>query len=592
MSIFIYYTLGILSLISFIVFAFMITRLFRPAGRVEFALFFFTFISGLIIVTGQLLSLLNAIHKIGFWFIMSASLLSIATIVILSKRSYRQICLKKITLPNYSQVKSWYSELTRFEKVILTPLVLTTFVLGLLNLVTIIFAAPFNWDSMTYHLARVAYYVQHGNLNYYDANFWAQVVHPKNATILILYVYVISVRNENLTQIVQFISYWIAIASVYGISRRIGLKRSASLLSALVFALLIENLMEAITTQNDMVITAFIGCVVYCLFAFRESHNKKYLLLMGINLGLATGVKFTIIIAVPSLLLLGIYTVIWRTNLPFRSVITNLGFSLASIALGLCIFALPACYLDNYKIFGNPAGPSFVRDFNTFQGQTTDFVLISGSRNVLRYGFEFLSLDGLPSIPITQYMQDMLRAIPIKIVSLLHINLEEPDRSLSPFTFQKKLIPTEDHSNWGVFGFGLIWIIVLAQAFGFIKGPTGRVLPITVLLFLILQSYFAPYDQSWGRFFITPGLFATPLIGKCVDTRKKILQAYLIVLIIIGCLLAISGVLFRKNSPFFTIEYQSYSMRSVFSMDRMSQLTRYGGMYERPLRIFEQIVPK
>ena len=59
-----------------------------------------------------------------------------------------------------------------------------------------------HYDSLSYILPRMAQYIQQGNLDYYDSNFIAQTVHFKNATILQIYAYLATGRNEAMVQFV------------------------------------------------------------------------------------------------------------------------------------------------------------------------------------------------------------------------------------------------------------------------------------------------------------------------------------------------------------------------------------------------------
>ena len=102
----------------------------------------------------------------------------------------------------------------------------TVAICGVANLLVVILCAPGTWDCMAYHLARAAYYLQQGSFAAYDANYWAQVVHPVNSTALNLFT-LVATGSENLTQFWQFASYWASIAAVSGIASALGFTRRA-----------------------------------------------------------------------------------------------------------------------------------------------------------------------------------------------------------------------------------------------------------------------------------------------------------------------------------------------------------------------------
>jgi cobalt/nickel transport system permease protein len=46
--------------------------------------------------------------------------------------------------------------------------------------------APSNWDSMTYHLSRVAHWLQHGSVEAYETGIYRQVLYAPGAEYLVL----------------------------------------------------------------------------------------------------------------------------------------------------------------------------------------------------------------------------------------------------------------------------------------------------------------------------------------------------------------------------------------------------------------------
>ena len=305
----------------------------------------------------------------------------------------------------WSTARREYGSLGRFEKRLLMPCLVTVALLALVNLDLVLNTAPHNWDSMTYHLARMAYYLQHGNLANFDANYWAQVTHPKNSTVLVLFTYLVSGRNENLTQLVQFLSYCVAAVSVYGVSRRIGAGRYASLFAAAVFALLIECLMQAITTQNDMLVTALTGCAVYGLFAYRERGARRYLVLTAVSAAMALGVKSSVALVVPPLAVVAVYALIDRRriasalpqpDLKIHRIAGDFSVLLGSGIVAAALFTLPAGYAENWLVYGHPIGPEYVRKLHSFEGRPLGYMLENGTLESVAFRLR-VSVAGRPA---------------------------------------------------------------------------------------------------------------------------------------------------------------------------------------------------
>jgi hypothetical protein len=346
----------ILAISTLVLSSYLLVRLADAEGPIDFISFFFCFATAQIVLSGHLLSSVDHLAEVGGWALLGTVFLFFVSMTVTIKRSKLFSFLPGINpgrlIHSCSSVKKWYLEETsRFEKVLLTPMVLVTFALGALNLAIIILAAPHNYDTMSHHLARMAYYLQHNNLDYYPANFWPQVAKMKNTTLLFIYSYLMTNKNENLTQLVQFISYLVAVCSVYGVARKTGNSRTHSLFASLVSALLIVWLMESTTNQNDMITAAFSGAVIYFLFAFREAGKSKYLALAALGLGLSLGISAKALLSLPSIFLVVCY-VLFRKD--YRR---NLTYFAVSLSLAISVFALPAGYIENYRHFGNPLGP-------------------------------------------------------------------------------------------------------------------------------------------------------------------------------------------------------------------------------------------
>ncbi len=583
-----------LSLAALLASCFMLTRLSKPAGRVEFLLTFWLYASIQLIVLGNLLSLAGVLSQLWAWTLVCLLVLVGILATLWRVPGLRQLAWCKVSLPGFSSLGRWWFGLPRTSRFLLGPLALTAAALGLANLSIVLFVAPGEWDSMCYHLPRLAYYLQQGSLRPFDANYWAQVVHPKNATLLLLYTYLVSQRNENLLQLVQLSSYWVAIATVYGISRRLGYSREGSLFAALVSSLLIEALMQAVTTQNDLLLATYIGIAIYALLSFRAVRQTRYLVWVGMSVGLALGVKASALFALPSIAIVAFYALfVGRTRK--RALSRDLPDLFFAGVLGVMVLALPAGYWENTVRYGHPLGPESVRKYQGFEGEPVSYILQSGSKNLLRYGFNFLSLDGLPAgVPIVQDLQAGLREGPIRLVEALGIDLANDEDTTNPFWWRNK--PPMSHeltSYWGVLGFGLVWPIMLLALIRIARCPAGAVLAIGSLVLLLLQSYSDRYGHASGRYLLLMmAAFAVPLVGVSLDRKpSRILSLYLAIMVAAGCLSAVTAVLWRQNGPLIGQPGAIWPQESVFYMNRLQQLTRSRPEYYPPLQRYEELVP-
>ena len=363
----------IISFLGFFLSSYFLLRIFKPSGFKEASICFFCFFTGHILIAGYILSSLNHISDLPYWSILSiaffiATLLPMVFVkefrsrIFISKENFSGTALKEIK-------NEFFNDLTKLEKFILAALFLTTILTLISNAILVVFTAPNNWDSMTYHVARLAYYLQNNNLGYYHSNYWAQVMHAKNATILMMYTYLVSGRNENLTQLVQYASYCIAAVCVYGTARKIGGSRIQSLFAAMIFSILIEVMLEATSTQNDMIITAYVGIAIYCLLAFRETGQWKYLIVTSLAIGIAIGVKSPALTAMPAIALIGLYSMLKQNKQPLQRA-RNICILIIATLSAVIVFCLPAGYLENKYRFDHPVGPKNIREWFSYEDRS------------------------------------------------------------------------------------------------------------------------------------------------------------------------------------------------------------------------------
>ncbi|MCL5997059.1 MAG: hypothetical protein M1546_13530, partial [Chloroflexi bacterium] len=299
------------------------------------------------------------------------------------------------------------------------------------------------------------------------------------------------------------------------------------------------------------------------------------------------GIKSSALLIGPSLAVLAVYALWPRGSL--RQVTGDASTLVLAGLVGVAVFALPAGYIENWRVFGHPIGPEDVRKLHAFEGEPLSYVLENGTKNLLRFGFEFLSFDGLPAGGAFVEFQRSLRQVPRSVVSSLGLDLEAQEATRVPFQYDKVPASHEDGSYWGILGFGLIWPLVLLALLGLIKATPNRVLALATMLFVLAQAYSGPYDPWRGRYFIIAAMFAVPVLACCVRAgyRAGYLKAnlpwrvYLTVVVLAGCLSAFTAVLGRWSGM----------PEEVYAMNRLEQLTRNRHNSYDPIRRFDERVP-
>jgi len=612
---------GYLSLLLLFLSTYLFTLRSRPKGVTDFCITFFILSIAQLILSANILSYFELLNSVNSWLISGLFFLLISSAL----TAYTGNVSLKPPFWNQSRRVLFHPDsfrkLSAVEKLIFISLGGALTITALMNLFLVFNLAPGNHDSMTSHLVRVAYYLQYGSYDFFDANSWGHVVHPRNSTSLFLYSYLVT-GNENMTQLVQFISYWITLLSVYGITALSGMGRKAALLSACVAGLLTSILMQATTTQSDLILTAMVGSIVYHLLAFKVSGNQRFLVMAILTVSMAMGVKASVLLALIPAAMIGVYSIIGE---PIKKQIKIYTHAAGFLLLFTVMFTLTSGYLFNINKFGHPLGPDYVRSEHTFESESAGYIAKNGVRNSVRYGVEFISLDGFPTITPIRKIQMALRGYSrneldqfvnhpeSNIISadsttsgsnrvtytgqnpFIHY-LMDAEASRNQFNYFKMPATDEDFSYWGILGFGLIWITFIYSIFAADAPKTLKVLALSAVVFFLLQAFSGPFDPWRGRYFNIAVIFMAPSVGLFLRSNFKLLRVYLLLMIIIGSVSAVSAVIL-KSGGFYPIESAendtgiTYTFNFHFQQERLYQLTRRGTAYG-PIKAFEENVPK
>lgn len=144
-------------------------------------------------------------------------------------------------------------------------LVVGAFVLGL-SLVT----TPYNWDSMTYHLPRIAYWAQNRSVEHYATNSIRQISSPVLAEFVNVNVYILCRGHDFLFNLLQGVSYLTCAVLVDAIAGKLSCDRFFRFLAALLYMSMPIAYAEALTTQVDNFAAIWLLFFVYCLLDYTD----------------------------------------------------------------------------------------------------------------------------------------------------------------------------------------------------------------------------------------------------------------------------------------------------------------------------------
>lgn len=227
--------------------------------------------------------------------------------------------------------------------------------IGGATLVTALVAAPNTWDSMTYHLPRVAHWAGHGSVAHYPTSIDRQLWQPPLGEYLMLIPYVLT-GGDRLANLPAWLASAGCVLVAVEIGRLLGLSAATRALAALAVATLPPLVLESTSTQTDVTAAFWVGVVAYLALAecAAPSPTWQAFAWIGAALGLAIGTKGT---ALP----LGLPWALVALAPALRA--RRLGAAAGGAAvMGVAVAALnTGHWLRNLLVFNGPLGPSSIQ---------------------------------------------------------------------------------------------------------------------------------------------------------------------------------------------------------------------------------------
>jgi hypothetical protein len=163
-------------------------------------------------------------------------------------------------------------------------------------------APPNNWDSMTYHMPRVAHWSQAGSVAHYPTHILRQLWLGPGAEFVIAHLYVLT-GGDRLANLVQWLAFAACIVGSAIVAGELGGGPRSRAVAAVACATLPMAIAQASSTQNDLVASFWMLSLGYWVLRFRVAPGVGTATLVGISAGLGGLTKLPVwFLAVPWLL--------------------------------------------------------------------------------------------------------------------------------------------------------------------------------------------------------------------------------------------------------------------------------------------------
>lgn len=510
---------GLLLVALFLVVAFslFITALLRVRSLPAFLLSLYLLSFANLVFVGEIAGTLNLLRSQPFFLVVHLVLAVLAGFA--WWRNGRLPLIEPVTrlLIRYHRKDFWLSVK---ESPALWLLTLAVGLFYLFGAFLVLKVAPNNYDSMTCHMTRIGYWLQHGNFLPWPTWDYTQQVYPLNAQITMLW----TILFRGWDQLVGFSQWFSTLAgmiAIFGIARLIGWTRPQSTFAALIWALLPEVLLESTTVQNHLIVAVLFACAVYFLFLGVKSGAVAELILSGLALGLALGTHQLAFLAVPGLLLSACLLWLKYGQKAFKSLLV---WGLASLVALLLVGSY--MYIVNFSLYGNPfEKPTLGNPWELAQdiqpaGSVSPITKIANlgeglAINFSRYFYSSLDTTGLP-VELSTPIQNIRVRIGSFIFEKLNIPIDGNGFSL----LNKPRIVSEDFAWFGILGFFLFPLLSLVQVGKGIKTKDPFRLGILIILITYVgiwsiiigkDGLFSPHQ---GRYYLIMAVILAPFIAS------------------------------------------------------------------------------
>lgn len=522
--------LFIISLIMICISSYLLASTFESRRCSLNVLYFFLIAFSQIVLMFEILSLFSAISPIGV--ILLNILFFIASIFLWFKNG------RPLSKPDVK------GEFNLIKKAVIKDkcLLFLAFVFVFFIVVTVFLCivAPVNsYDALTYHLARVPFWISQGNLNHFLYPDGRINIMPINSELLYTWVLVF-LKDDWFLGLFSFLGYTMAVVSLYNILGVFGFCERKKLWSVFIFSSMASILVEASSTETEIIIGGLVLASIF-LYLYGVKENEKVpIFFSSLAYALAVGTKTPAIMAMPgTFLLFCLISYLYKGKDFYKPILEFIKFFIINFLL----FA-SYNYILNLIDYGNPLGSRSELIAHSFFGGFKAFIA-----NFIRYIFLMFDSSGFS---YADYIGKYVTLWQAKILYYLHIPFNIGIITPTQYGINKAIL--ESIMGCGLLGF-LIFLPMLFYSIykGFRckfskKSIIIAALALMFLINLIVLSFsigFMLFSIRFVTFFV---IISSPVLVYSYMKRNNLLK-YIILFFCFSYMAIISTHIWAR--PFF-----------------------------------------
>lgn len=295
----------------------------------------------LILVSTEILSLFNLITYPGIlstW--IGFNLIAIVLLVWVFK--------KKHSRTDFSSDRGILKLYSDYPRIAVIGTIILLFILGI-TLYISLKSPPNNYDSMTYHMARVANWIQNQNIKYYPTGTPRQNYSMPLAEFSILHLQILS-KSDRYANLIQWFGFIMSILLTSSIAKQLKQNSRGQWITALITATLPIAILQSASTANDIITGVFCLSFAYFLGKITQNPEGDSTAFAGLALGLALATKGTAYVFCAGIGIgLGVFSLIQNGWKQRKRLIVSF---ISIITLGLLLNS--GIYYRNLQLYNHP----------------------------------------------------------------------------------------------------------------------------------------------------------------------------------------------------------------------------------------------
>ena len=538
----------------------------RVRGRVPVAIAGLVFAAATVVLTIGLLSLLYLLTAA--WIVIVESAVALIVLVVWWRAG-------AIAPWPWPWVRSWVSNPGRLQRLrslargsalvprtasgaVTAVAVVVAFAALIVQFYVGVSVAPNNWDSMTYHLSRVAYWLQYDSALRYSGGTARQLGSAPNAEFMIAWIYAL-LGTDLLAFVVQWISLLGLGVGIFSMARLLKFAAGPSAFAAALFVILPQPIMQSTTTQNDLVVSFFLVAAMFFLTRAARDQCWPDCVVGAAAFGLAVGTKGTALIAAPGILL--VVVVMARQS--------RLGLS--QVARYAAIVCAGVVLLGSFAYV-----PNFVEE-GTFGG--------AASKMTSRQG-----VGPVAATSLVQALWTFADSPGVVLPPALSDAVQAAGRAVRPvavgpfqggqFDFSIDSGIQEDTSAFGLVGFIVLPLLLVWTAFGWRIPPLRRAVALAAISYALILAWGLIPNVWLGRVLMPMVAIGAALFASL--GRRAWLSGLALIL---GCLSLLPSLRENAGKPL------QPAAASILKLDRRTQQLRMNPAAAESFIALDALVP-